>query len=132
MEQPCAPALAEDSEGRFYGTTPQGGSTGVGAIYRLTADGTVALLSSFAGTNGTYPQGTCLSLTSQMLSIRPENGGWRIRFAGVPEQTYELFRALDPSGPWRSMFQIVTGSDGLGECLNPAAPEERAFFRASP
>lgn len=42
--------LTEDKDGNFYGAVSGGGAGGNGAIYKITPDGTIALLYSFAGT----------------------------------------------------------------------------------
>lgn len=53
---PRAP-LVRGSDGNFYGSTYYGGSAGLGALYQMKVNGTVAVLHSFAscGTEGCYP-----------------------------------------------------------------------------
>ena len=41
--------LIRDASGNFYGTTSGGGSAGFGTVYKMTQDGTVTVLHSFAG-----------------------------------------------------------------------------------
>ena len=48
-------ALTLGPDGSFYGTTPQGGSGGEGAIFNLTTNGILNTLVSFNGANGQNP-----------------------------------------------------------------------------
>jgi uncharacterized repeat protein (TIGR03803 family) len=41
--------LIRDSAGNFYGTTSGGGTAGFGTVYKMSPDGTVTVLHSFAG-----------------------------------------------------------------------------------
>jgi len=58
---PQAP-LVQSSDGSFYGTTFEGGTAnsnfpgGMGTVFRVTTNGTLATLVSFAETNGVYPR----------------------------------------------------------------------------
>ncbi len=46
-------ALIQGADGAFYGTTSQGGTSGDGTVFRVTADGlTFTVLNTFAGTGG--------------------------------------------------------------------------------
>jgi uncharacterized repeat protein (TIGR03803 family) len=63
-------ALALGTDGDFYGTTRQGGNTnstyilGMGTVFRVTTNGTLATLVSFNGTNGASPYWAALTLGS--------------------------------------------------------------------
>jgi uncharacterized repeat protein (TIGR03803 family) len=50
-------SLVEGGDGAFYGMTAGGGSQGYGTVFRLTTNGEMTTLSSFAGTNGAWPVG---------------------------------------------------------------------------
>jgi uncharacterized repeat protein (TIGR03803 family) len=43
------------SDGNFYGTTVDGGSTDSGTIFRMTPQGTVTVLHNFTGADGQGP-----------------------------------------------------------------------------
>src|SRR5260370_4900662 len=43
-------ALIQVADGTFYGTTGAGGAFGLGTIFRMTTDGTVAVVHAFSGT----------------------------------------------------------------------------------
>ena len=47
--------LVQASNGIFYGTTAQGGSSRRGTVFKITAGGTLTTLHSFNGTDGEYP-----------------------------------------------------------------------------
>ena len=55
-------ALTLGNDGNFYGTTSEGGITtsawiyGMGTVFQVTTNGTLATLVSFSGTNGVFPQ----------------------------------------------------------------------------
>src|SRR4051812_12080303 len=49
--------LVQGPDGSFYGTTSQGGSGAVGAVFRLATNGTLTTLVNFANDNGAYPAG---------------------------------------------------------------------------
>ena len=47
----------QGADGNFYGTTANGGTYGMGTVFRMSSDGTsLTNLFSFAGTNGIAPQ----------------------------------------------------------------------------
>ena len=48
--------LVVDSAGNLYGTTWQGGTSGEGTVFKVSATGQETVLTSFDGTNGAYPQ----------------------------------------------------------------------------
>lgn len=49
--------LIRDAAGNFYGTTVEGGTAGLGTIFKLDTAGSLTLLHSFAGADGAYPYG---------------------------------------------------------------------------
>jgi len=50
--------LVQAADGDFYGTTPAGGASGAGTVFKLTAQGSLSLLHSFNGqSDGNMPQG---------------------------------------------------------------------------
>lgn len=49
--------LAQGKDGNFYGTTIEGGASGEGTIFKLTANGALSTLFSFNGNNGAIPFG---------------------------------------------------------------------------
>ena len=53
--------LMQASDGNLYGTTSQGGSNNLGTVFRMTTEGVLTPIYSFAGgADGAYPQGPAL------------------------------------------------------------------------
>src|SRR5689334_25108563 len=48
--------LTPGPDGSFYVSTSRGRSAGAGTVFRITANGPLAVLANFAGTNGATPQ----------------------------------------------------------------------------
>src|SRR5277367_189361 len=47
--------VAQGVDGNLYSTTPAGGSGGLGAVFKITAQGAISVLYSFDGTHGKAP-----------------------------------------------------------------------------
>ena len=50
--------LVEGSDGNFYGTCVEGGTTGYGTAFQITPAGALTTLHAFANSEGVYPYGT--------------------------------------------------------------------------
>ena len=59
--------LAQGRDGNLYGTTPSGGTNGVGVAFKLTPAGKFARLYDFARSNGMSPRGGLVELTSNLV-----------------------------------------------------------------
>jgi uncharacterized repeat protein (TIGR03803 family) len=57
---PIGASLARDSAGNLYGTTPQGGSTDFGVVFKINAKGNETILHTFSGSDGKIPYGTLI------------------------------------------------------------------------
>jgi len=71
----CAGGLLLASDGNLYGTTESGGVYGLGTVFRITTDGTLATLVSFDGYQGANPEGTLIQGTDGNLYGTTQNGG---------------------------------------------------------
>jgi uncharacterized repeat protein (TIGR03803 family) len=67
--------VLRDSAGNLYGTTVDGGTVGLGTIFKLDPAGTLTLLHSFAGTDGAYPYGPVIRDTKGNLYGATYEGG---------------------------------------------------------
>jgi uncharacterized repeat protein (TIGR03803 family) len=63
------------TDGNFYGTTSEGGSNGGGSVFRMTPDGTVTLLHSFAGSDGVDPLAALVQASDGNLYGTTAEGG---------------------------------------------------------
>ena len=57
---PIGASLVRDSAGNLYGTTPQGGSTDFGVVFKIDAKGHETILHTFSGSDGKIPYGTLI------------------------------------------------------------------------
>ncbi len=69
--------------------------------------------------------------TSNLLAVTPENGGIRIRFAGIPGRTYRIQFSASPPGGWGTLGQTQVGPDGLATFLAPAPVGGAGFYRTA-
>jgi uncharacterized repeat protein (TIGR03803 family) len=63
------------SDGNLYGTTVAGGVYGLGTVFRISPDGTLATLVQFDGYQGANPYGTLIQGTDGHLYGTTQNGG---------------------------------------------------------
>ena len=68
-------ALLQVSDGAFYGTAQYGGSAYEGTVFRVTADGVLTSLASFAYTNGAYPSAALVQGNDGALYGTTPSGG---------------------------------------------------------
>jgi len=77
-EYPYA-ALVQATDGNFYGTTSNGGSSdcdyGCGIVFQVTPSGTLTSVHNFVGTDGAYPLNGLLQATSGILYGVTTSGG---------------------------------------------------------
>jgi uncharacterized repeat protein (TIGR03803 family) len=67
--------LVQATDGKFYGTTTSGGSTGGGTIYKITPAGAFSVLYNFDGATAAGPQVTLLQHTNGLLYGDTATGG---------------------------------------------------------
>jgi uncharacterized repeat protein (TIGR03803 family) len=96
--------LVRDPAGNLYGTTNQGGTAGLGAVFRIAPDGTELVLHSFAGgaSDGAYPQQGSLLLDAE---------GSLYGTTGSGGNGYGTVFRLDPSGKL-TLLHSFTNVDG--------------------
>jgi uncharacterized repeat protein (TIGR03803 family) len=79
-------ALVQGSDGNFYGTTLEGGSSEGGAAFKITPAGALTMLASFNGTNGFNPEGAMVQGSDGNFYGTTTNGGGVIFQLIVPPQ----------------------------------------------
>jgi uncharacterized repeat protein (TIGR03803 family) len=73
-EYPLAGVIVDPS-GNIYGNTETGGTSNVGTVYDISANGNFTLLHSFDGTDGKYPYGSFVRDAKGTLFGSTQNGG---------------------------------------------------------
>ena len=101
MDPDSAP-LAEPS-GTFIGTTSFGGENNQGTVYRMSADGSVTILHSFSGSDGSIPQ--------YGLVLAPDNMYYGTTNSGGANQAGTIFR-MSPDGAFESLFSFSSATNG--------------------
>ena len=102
-----SPALAEGSDGSFYGVLPYYGSdaagTPKGGIFRATTAGAVTILHTFSGTDGSNPQGA--------LVLGPDGNFYGTTPSGGANGGYGTVYSLTPAGGLTTVYNFA-GGDG--------------------
>ena len=102
--QPYYGSLVQGTDGNFYGTTYAGGALGEGTIFKITPEGTLTTLYSFAGsTDGLRPYGGLIQSTDGNLYGTTYQGG--ANSAGT------IFK-ITPGGTLTTLYSFTNGSDG--------------------
>jgi uncharacterized repeat protein (TIGR03803 family) len=101
--------LTQGSDGKFYGTTALGGTTGLGVIFRMGSNGSITNLHSFVGPEGGLPY-------SGLLQGSDGNYYGTTSYWGANTNYGSIFR-IDPNGNLTTLHSF-SGLDG-------AVPEAR-------
>jgi uncharacterized repeat protein (TIGR03803 family) len=112
--------LTQNSNGLFYGTTPGGGPTGVGAIFSITRNGIFTSLAYFSGTNGSLPYGRLVLGpdgdyygTTSSGGIPDTNGDvFGTVFKVTLDGTITSLASFAGTNGWNPIGGLVLGSDG--------------------
>jgi uncharacterized repeat protein (TIGR03803 family) len=95
--------LVQMPDGRFYGTTTVGGIQGGGSIFRVTTNGALTVLYSFAGDlNAPRPERLVLGKDGDLYGTLELGGN---------AQMGSIYR-LDSNGEFRTIYSFSGGSDG--------------------
>jgi uncharacterized repeat protein (TIGR03803 family) len=106
--QPSSPLLLA-SDGQFYGTTRGGGTADKGTLYRAGADGSFAVLSSFAGgLDGEFPGGALIEASDGNF-YGSAGGGYSTFLVNGLGVLYKVA----PDGTFTLLHRFI-GSDGIG------------------
>lgn len=110
-------AVIQASDGNFYGTTNEGGSYGLGTVFKLTPAGALTVLHAFAGgADGSRPQAPLTQGRDGALYGSSSEGGanqlgtiFRIT-AGGAFTTLHALTDLDGSAPRGRLLQAADGN----------------------
>ena len=108
-------ALVQGSDGALYGTTPAGGSSGVGTVFKIDSAGTFTSLHSFSSADGANPSAALVLGSDGALYGTTQGGGgagagtvFKIDSAGI-FTSLKWFSYEDGASPSAALVQ---GSDG--------------------
>ena len=106
--------LTQGSDGNFYGTTEQGGSSGVGTVFKMTPAGSVTVLHLFTGDDGANPQTSLIQTTDGSFygttTFHGPGGGGTV-FKITPDGTLTTLHGFD-SKSFTHPSGLTPGLDG--------------------
>jgi uncharacterized repeat protein (TIGR03803 family) len=97
--------LVLGTNGKFYGTTAEGGTSGLGTVFSVTTAGVVTILHSFSGTDGEIPYGDL---------IQGVDGAFygTTQFGGDIGSGYGTVFKITASGTFTSLHSFDNTTDG--------------------
>jgi uncharacterized repeat protein (TIGR03803 family) len=115
-EFPSAP-LVQGTNGNFYGTTQQGGSTGAGVVFKITSSGKLTVLYNFDTTHGSFPIGPLVQGRDGNFYGTTAGGGtdnrgvvFKITPSGVLTVLHDFNGTTDGSSPNAGLVQATDGN----------------------
>ncbi len=131
--------LTLGKDGNFYGTTFEGGSNGLGTIFKLSPKGTITTLISFNFSNGKWPSGKLVQGGDSNFYGETvtggENGNGTI-FRMTPSGTLTTLATFgsDYLGSWGPSGELVLGKDGnyYGTTGEGGTHESGTVFKMAP
>jgi len=105
----------QGSDGAFYGTTDEGGASGWGTVFKITANGTHTLLHSFNNTSGRWPAAGLVQGSDGDFYGTTYQGGARNNgtvFKITASGTHTLLYSFNSPNGGILVAGLVQGSDG--------------------
>jgi uncharacterized repeat protein (TIGR03803 family) len=116
--QPVA-GLVQATDGNFYGTTTIGGANALGAVFKITPNGTLTTLHSFQFSEGIYPYGAVVQASDGNFYGTTNEGGSGCGANGcgtvfkiTPDGTLTTLHMFADDDGQRPVAGLVQGSDG--------------------
>lgn len=103
-------ALAQGSDGNFYGAAYNGGTGNSGTLFQITPAGDFTLLASLSGTNGAQPDAALIQASDGSWYGTADDGGLLTNIVYQAEGYGSIFR-LTPEGELSAMA-LLTNSNG--------------------
>jgi uncharacterized repeat protein (TIGR03803 family) len=107
--------LIQASDGTFYGTTGNGGSSGLGTVFKMTAAGTMTTLVNFTSTNGASPRAELIQGSDGNYYGTTNTGGSGNRgtvFRMTPSGTLTTLVHFSGTNGGEPAAGLLQGSDG--------------------
>ncbi len=111
--------LVLGTDGNFYGTTAEGGTSGLGTVFKVTSTGTLTILHSFSGADGEIPYGALVQGTDGNFYGTTEAGGptspgygtiFKITAKGVLTTLHSFNDTTDGYYPYAALVQASNGA----------------------
>jgi uncharacterized repeat protein (TIGR03803 family) len=115
-------SLVQASDGNYYGTAATGGAIagnsglGFGTVFQMTPTGTLTVLHSFSGADGTHPTGVVIGLdgalygTTQLGGANDAGSVFRITLSGTFTTLYSFSK--NSAGEEARPSRLTRGNDG--------------------
>jgi uncharacterized repeat protein (TIGR03803 family) len=113
------PAAAQGRDGSYYGTSVEGGTSGLGTLFKITASGTLTTLYSFDGSVGEYPFGG-VTLGTDGNFYGTTNRGGSAGFGSIYKVT--------PAGVVTSPHSFTNTGDGTNPAAAPVLGNDGNFY----
>jgi len=131
--------LVQGTDGKFYGTTPTGGTNGVGSVFRISPSGTLTTLYSFTGgSDGGNPLATLVRGSDGSFygtTVGGGTNGYGTVFQITPSGTLTSLHSFIGTDGWLPTSWVVQGNDGNFYGTTTAGPlglNLGTVFRISP
>jgi uncharacterized repeat protein (TIGR03803 family) len=136
--------LTLGTDGNFYGTTYEGGSTTTGAVFKVTPSGTYTTLHSFTGASGdgAYPyappvegnDGNFYGTTTAGGNTTACNSGCGTIYKITPAGALTTLYQFDITHGYTPYAPLVLGTDGnfYGTATNGASANAGVVFKITP
>jgi len=128
--------LIQGVDGNFYGTTANGGASGLGTVFSVAPNGTKTTLYSFSGgSDGSNPFAGVIQANDGNFYGTTQNGGadglgtvFKITLPGVETVLYSFTGGADARNP---ALGLIQGSDGnlYGAAENGGASDAGTAFK---
>ena len=113
--------LVLGSDGKFYGTTAEGGANGLGTVFKVTAAGALTILYNFSGMDGELPYGAL---------VEGVDGSYygTTQFGGDIGSGYGTVFKITPSGTLTSLHSFDHTTDGYEPFAGVALTSTGEFY----
>ncbi len=116
-------ALAQGSDGHFYGTTDGGGASGRGAVFKISSEGTLTTLYQFVcDDNDTCPNGS-----HPNALVQGSDGYFYGTTRGGGDDAGTVFR-INSTGTLTTLWHFSGGTDGAAPCAGLVQGSDGYFY----
>src|ERR1039457_6364110 len=131
--------LVLGTDGKFYGTTYQGGTSGLGTVFKITSLGTLTILHSFAGTDGELPTCALVEGTDGKFYGTTEAGGAPVPpygtvFTITSTGTLTTLHSFAGTDGWEPEGALIQATDGdfYGTTVRGGTSSDGTAFKITP